>query len=52
MIIALPILVSVIGLLVYVLAQAPKPSEIGRLMFWVGLLAFLLRVTPETLRLF
>jgi len=42
MIIFLPLLVCVIGLLIYILSVQPKVSECGRLMFWVGLLAFLL----------
>ena len=42
MIIFLPLLICLIGLLMYVLAVNPKVQEIGRMMFWVGLLAFLL----------
>jgi hypothetical protein len=42
MTIVFPILVSVIGLLMYVLASNPKVQEVGRIMFWTGLLAFLL----------
>jgi Na+/phosphate symporter len=51
MLIALSLLVSLIGLLMYALAANPKVNEIGRIMFWVGLLAFLLRVGPETIGL-
>jgi hypothetical protein len=36
------LLISVIGLLMYVLAANPKVQEVGRIMFWTGLLAFLL----------
>lgn len=36
------LLIAVIGLLMYVLAEKPKVVEIGRIMFWTGLLAFLL----------
>jgi hypothetical protein len=32
----------VIGLLMYALSGNPKIVEIGRIMFWTGLLAFLL----------
>ena len=46
------VIFAVIGLIVYLISQAPKPTEIGRIMFWVGLLAFLLRVGPETFSLF
>jgi hypothetical protein len=42
MIIGLTLLVALIGLLMYVLASNPKVVEIGRIMFWTGLLAFLL----------
>lgn len=42
MIIYLPLLVSLIGLLMYVLASNPKIVEVGRIMFWTGLLAFLI----------
>ena len=42
MIIILPLLVAVIGLLMYVLASNPKVTEIGRILFWTGTLAFLL----------
>ncbi len=39
----LSLLISLIGLLMYALATNGKVVEIGRNMFWVGLLAFLLR---------
>jgi len=42
MIIYLPLLVALIGVLMYALCTNPKLSEIGRIMFWTGLLAFLL----------
>ncbi len=42
MIIVFPLLIAVIGLLMYVLAGNPKVVEIGRIMFWTGLLAFLM----------
>jgi len=42
MIIYLPLLVAIIGVLMYALCVNPKLAEIGRLSFWVGLLAFLL----------
>ena len=43
MVIALPLLAAVVGVLMYALSANPKLSEIGRMMFWTGLLAFLLR---------
>lgn len=42
MIIALTLLVAVIGLLMYVLASNSKVQELGRIMFFCGLLAFLM----------
>lgn len=42
MIIYLSLLVALAGVLMYALCVNPKLVEIGRLMFWVGLLAFLL----------
>jgi hypothetical protein len=42
MTIVLTLLIALIGLLMYVLASNPKVAEIGRIMFWTGLLAFLL----------
>ena len=43
MIIYFPVLVALIGVLMYALCVNPKLSEIGRIMFWTGLLAFLLQ---------
>lgn len=52
MIIYLSLLVALIGLLCYVLAANPKVCELGRLSYWVGLLAFLLKVGPSAIDLF
>jgi len=46
MIIYLPLLICIIGALVYALSVNPKIAELGRLSFWVGLLAFLLGSHP------
>jgi Na+/phosphate symporter len=46
MVIVLPLLICVIGLLMYALSANPKLVEIGRIMFFVGLLAFLLGAGP------
>ncbi len=35
--------VALIGLLMYLLAPPAKAQEIGRIMFWTGLLAYLLQ---------
>ena len=42
MIIALTLLVALVGLLMYVLCANPKLQEVGRIMFFAGVLAFLL----------
>lgn len=41
MIIVLPLLVAVVGLLMYALSVNPKLQEVGRIMFFCGTLAFL-----------
>lgn len=43
MIIAISLLVALVGVLMYALSTNGKLVEIGRIMFWTGLLAFLLR---------
>jgi Na+/phosphate symporter len=47
MIIYLSLLVAIVGVLMYALAANPKLSEIGRLSFFAGLLAFLLESLPR-----
>jgi hypothetical protein len=46
MIIYLSLLICVIGLLIWFVRPSPetnpKMAELGRIMFWVGLLAFLM----------
>ena len=42
MLIALSLLISLIGLFLYILSANPKIAELGRLAFAIGLLAFLL----------
>jgi hypothetical protein len=45
MFVLLPLLVCIVGLGMWVLVDAgkyPKAVEIGKVMFWVGLLTFLL----------
>lgn len=50
MIIVLPLLIALIGLLMYVLATNGKVQEIGRIMFAFGLLAFLLGVVDPLIK--
>lgn len=41
MLLALPLLVCIIGLLIYMLAEKAKVAEVGKIMFWTGLLVTL-----------
>ena len=45
MTIYLSLLISLVGLIIYLAVRPdnPKPMEVGRIMFFAGLLAFLLR---------
>lgn len=51
MTIFLPLIVALIGLLMYALCANPKLQEIGRLSFFAGLLAFLLQAGPHLVSL-
>lgn len=51
MIIYLSLLVCIIGALTYALAANGKLVELGRLAFACGLLAFLLRVSDEAVKI-
>lgn len=42
MIISLVFIIMIVGLLMYVISKDPKVTEIGRIMFWTGLLTILL----------
>ncbi len=44
MLIYFSLLIALVGVLMYMLVVNPKLQEIGRLMFFSGLLAFLLEV--------
>lgn len=46
-----PLLVAVIGLLVYVLSTNPKAAEAGRIMFLAGMIATCLALSGHTTRL-
>jgi hypothetical protein len=52
MTIVLPLAVALVGVLMYALSANGKLVEIGRIMFWTGLLAFLLQFGPKTLSAF
>ena len=42
----IPIIICVIGLIMYFIAANEKVQEIGRIMFWTGLLSVLLGHYP------
>ena len=52
MTIFLPLLICVLGLLVYALAANPKVQELGRLSFFAGLLVFLLQIGEHIVSVF
>lgn len=45
----IPLIVLIVGLLMYALAANPKIQEIGRIMFFCGLLALCLAFSRQTL---
>ena len=51
MTIYLSLLVALVGLIIYLAVRPdnPKPMEVGRIMFFAGLLAFLLRFSAALL---
>ena len=51
MIIAIPLLIAVIGALLYIFTSNAKLQELGRLAYAVGLLAFLLRAAEGMVNL-
>jgi Na+/phosphate symporter len=51
MVILLPLLIALVGVLMYALSANPKLQEIGRIMFFSGLLAFLLQAGPNAISL-
>jgi hypothetical protein len=51
MIAYLSVIVAILGLILYLATSKPKPSEIGRILFFTGLLAFLLAVGEATVSL-
>lgn len=46
-IIALSLLFAVVGAFLYVAASNPKVAELGKIMFFCGLLSFLMRFAVE-----
>jgi len=38
----LSLIIALLGVVIYFVASNPKVSEVGRIMFWTGTLAFLL----------
>ncbi len=50
-IILLPLLVAIVGMLVYALAGSAKLVELGRLAYFAGLLVTLVEVATHVVRL-
>jgi len=48
---AVPVIVCILGVLVYALSANPKSSEMGRLAFFAGLFVALLVVAEHIVRL-
>lgn len=46
--IAIPLAVALLGLILYLLTSNPKGTEVGRILFWVGLLVGLLRFAGQS----
>lgn len=42
----LSLLVSIVGLVIYLISTEPKRAEVGRLMFACGMLVFLFQSAP------
>ena len=47
----IPLLVAIVGLLMYILATNAKVAEIGRIMFACGLLALMFASARESIRI-
>jgi hypothetical protein len=47
LIVVIPLLICIAGALVYAFASNPKLAEIGKIMFWTGLLVTLLNLGPQ-----
>lgn len=45
----LSVLIAVIGIIAFLIAKTPDYKEVGRIMFFCGLLAFLLGPAPQKL---
>lgn len=52
MIILIPVLVLIVGLLMYALSANPKLAEIGKIMFAAGLLVALFQLGPQWTTIF
>jgi uncharacterized membrane protein len=53
MVAMVPVLVALVGLVLYLVPmQNPKPTEIGRILFWTGVLVTLLSLAGHSVKLF
>ncbi len=46
-----PLFVAIVGLLMFILASNPKVSEIGKMMFFCGLMALMFSSARESIRI-
>ena len=51
MVILLPLLVAVVGVLIYALSGNSKVQELGRIAYFCGLLVFLMTAGPQVIDL-
>jgi hypothetical protein len=52
MVVGIPIVIALIGIMMFVLAVNPKLQRIGEIMLFAGLLAGLLQLKPDMIPLF
>jgi len=52
MIAIIPLLAAIVGLLIYVLGANAKVIEVGRALFWCGLLVTLFTVASKVIKVF
>jgi uncharacterized membrane protein len=53
MVAIVPVLVALVGLVLYLIPMTNlKPTEIGRILFWTGVLVTLFAVSAHSVKLF
>lgn len=46
-----PLLLALVGAAIWILASNPKAQELGRALFWTGMLVVMLTVAHQTFRI-